>query len=72
MKCGKVKHIECNYPLISLISSESLDNYNHICHTHYTKGEVKNQIVIPRKQEDPEYWKRLMESKPGVDKEENV
>jgi hypothetical protein len=67
MKCGKTKHIECNYPLISLISPESLDNYNHICHTHYTKGEVKNQTVVKRKQEDPEYWKKLMESNRGLE-----
>ena len=63
------KEVICNYPLISLITQEDLDTLNYICHSHYSKGEVKNQIVIKRKEEKPSFWKTLMEGNRGLDKD---
>lgn len=66
MKCKSHEDIRFSYPFISLLTDENLDVLNYICHTHYRKGEVLNQIIIKRKQENPEYWKKLMEGNRGL------
>ena len=71
MKCKAHSPMECNYPFISLLTDENLQTLNYICHTNYRKGEVKNQIIVKRKEQSPSFWKKLMEGNRGL-KEENV
>ena len=71
MKCKAHPDIDCKYPFISLLTDENLQTLNYICHSHYRKGEVLNQIVVKRKEEKPSFFKKLMEGNRGL-KEENV
>jgi hypothetical protein len=72
MKYGKTHDCKDCYPLIDLLTDSCIDELNKVFNTAYTREAVKNRIRVLRKQEDPEFFKRLMQQKPGWTKEENV
>jgi len=68
----KAKHEpDCCYFLVDLITEECLAQLNKVFGTKHTKEEIRKRIKVIRQQEDPAFWKRLMETKPGFDKEAN-
>lgn len=72
MKYGKVHDCGHCYPLIDLLSTHCIDELNKIFGTHHTKDEVRAKIRVIRREQEPEFYKRLMETKPGFSKGEDV
>ena len=60
------------YCLIDLISSDCLENLNRVFGTNYSRSQIKEKIRVLRAEQQPEFYERLMQTKPGWTKEENV
>ena len=72
MKYGKTHDCKDCYPLIQLLTEDCIEELNKVFGTHHTKDEVKAKIRVLRKEEEPGFYKRLMETKPGFSKGEDV
>ena len=65
------REIKDKYPIISLLSEQSINNLNRLPRVHITKEGVKKYIRVQRKEERPGFFERLMKQKPGFDKGDN-
>ena len=59
--------IECNCPIGSLLSDESMAVVNGLFNTRYSRQTYKG-IKVSRKREGFKFWDRLVRAKPGFDR----
>ncbi len=61
---GEIKN---SFPLVNLLSDDTIANLNKRFGTHITK-QITSQIKIRRKDKSFEWWNRLIRTKPGFEK----
>lgn len=63
------RKIKDSFLLIDIIGKKSLEILNSLFDTKYTKKQIKKNIRVKRASKKFKFWKKLMETPPGFDKD---